>query len=399
MAGTTSGVIGLPPITPTSNPQVNQIYPIVNALFKQMTGRTDVQAVDTNSLIAMGQEIENLGKKDVWLNTMARRIGYTIDGYRIYRNKFSSLARTNEEWGAFIQKIQAEMPEAKRDDMYDIGRLDGQSVDHYIINNPKVRVSMFDKETPFSFFITMSTKLLRDAFLSGPAMQSFINQVFGKVRNKIEVVLEELARVCVANFVINLENWQHYHLVSMYNSEKGTALNSTTALHDADFMAYAVAIINNVSEDMETMSTLFNSYDYDRFTPKEQQHFYMLSAFKFRLETVSLASAINPKYLATEPEIAVPYWQGSGDKEKKKERLGWTESSKIAGTNKDRTPVELNNLVAVIFDHEALGTFREEEDVLTTPVNARAAYYNTFWHEKQLWFNDMGENGVAFFLD
>ena len=52
-----------------------------------------------------------------------------------------------------------------------------------------------------------------------------------------------------------------------------------------------------------------------------------------------------------------------------------------------------------MFDHDAMGTFREEETVLTTPVNARAAYYNTFWHERPLWFNDMGENGIVFFLD
>ena len=79
------------------NTEVNQIYPIVNAVFRQMTGRDDIEAVDTNSLVAMGSTVENLGKKDLWLNTLNRRIGYTIDGWRLYRNKFSGMGSNRAE--------------------------------------------------------------------------------------------------------------------------------------------------------------------------------------------------------------------------------------------------------------------------------------------------------------
>lgn len=378
------------------NPDVTQIYPIVNSLFKQMTGREDIQAVDTNSLISMGTEINNIGKNDLWLNTLARRIGYTIDGYRAYRNRYSDLYRTEMQWGASVQKLTAEMPDAVEDKMYDIGKMDGKSVDHYIISNPKVHQRIFDKETPYSFFITMSTKMLRDAFLSSSAMQSFINQIFGKVQNKIEFVLEELARIAVANFILNLKDVQSFHLVTMYNSITGSAVTTNSAKTDPDFMRYAVGIMNTVSNKMENMSVLYNADRFDRFTPKENQRFYILADFMTMLETNVSYAAFNPKYVTANPDILVPYWQASGTNT---DMTNWNSITTIKGTVSTGLEKEVSNLVAILFDYDAIGTFRQEEDVLTTPVNARAAYYNTFWHEKQLWFNDMSENGVAFYLD
>ena len=116
---------------------VNQIYALVNNVFKQMTGRTDIEAVDTNSLVAMGNELENLGRMDIYLGSLSRRIGLTIDSYRTYDNDFSEYKRNSFEWGAAVQKLYADMPDAVEDLTYKVGQMDGQSVDHYIINNPK----------------------------------------------------------------------------------------------------------------------------------------------------------------------------------------------------------------------------------------------------------------------
>lgn len=386
-------------VRPVVNPQVplvNQIYTVVNSVFKQMTGREDIQAVDTNSLVAMGAEINNLGKRDIWLNTLARRIGYTIDSYRVYRNKHADLYRTNIEWGAAIQKLTSEMPEAVSDPTFDIGAMDGQSVDHYIISNPKVHQRIFDKETPYAFFITISTALLKDAFLSDQAMSSFINQIFGKVRNKIEFTLEELGRLAVANFIINLKPSQEYHLVTIYNGMKGTALTTQSAMFDADFLRWVTGFVGNVSAKMENMSVLYNSDRFDRFTPIQDQRLYMLADFMTQLRTVVSYSAFNAADVKITPNNLVPYWQASGTKAAMND---WQSITSVKGTICDGTTRNVTNLIGILFDRDAIGTFRQEDDVLTTPVNARARYYNTFWHERQMWFNDMSENGVSFYLD
>lgn len=376
--------------------EVNQIYDLCNQIFQQMTGRTDIEAVDSASLVAMGNEVSNLGKNDLWLNTLARRIGLTIDYYRVYRNRFSDLYRTQVEWGALVQKLTVEMPDAVADDMYKVGQMNGQALDHYIINNPKAKQKIFDKETPYSFFITMQEKMLTEAFLNAGAMSSFVNQVFGKVQNKIEVVLEDLARVALVNMMCNLSTKQEIKLVTLYNSKTGSTLNPQSALFDPAFMRFAIGMMNNIASKLETMSVLFNTDGYDRFTPKSEQRFYVLADFITQLETVVQYAAFNPQYVNKSVDIAVPYWQGvkEGDDINDIAVL-----SKVIGKVDSKVDKTIENVVGVLFDREAIGTFRQEEKVLTTPVNARGAYYNTFWHEKQMWFNDMSENAVIFTLN
>lgn len=376
--------------------EVNQIYDLCNQVFQQMTGRTDIAAVDSASLVAMGNEVSNLGKNDLWLNTLARRIGLTIDNYRVYLNKFSDLYRTQVEWGALVQKLTVEMPDAVADDMYKVGQMNGQALDHYIINNPKAKQKIFDKETPYSFFITMQEKMLTEAFLNAGAMASFVNQVFGKVQNKIEVVLEDLARVALVNMMCNLSVKQEIKLVTLYNSKTGSNLYPQTALFDPAFMRFAIGMMNNIASKMETMSVLFNTEGYDRFTPKSEQRFYVLADFITQLETVVQYAAFNSQYVNKSVDIAVPYWQGvkEGDDINDIAVL-----SKVIGKVDSKVDKTIENVVGVLFDREAIGTFRQEEKVLTTPVNARGAYYNTFWHEKQMWFNDMSENAVIFTLN
>jgi hypothetical protein len=376
--------------------EVNQIYDLCNQIFQQMTGRTDIEAVDSASLVAMGNEVSNLGKNDLWLNTLARRIGLTIDSYRTYRNKFSDLYRTQVEWGALVQKLTVEMPDAVADDMYKVGQMNGQALDHYIINNPKAKQKIFDKETPYSFFITMQEKMLTEAFLNAGAMSSFVNQVFGKVQNKIEVVLEDLARVALVNMMCNLSTKQEIKLVTLYNSRTGSALNPQTALFDPGFMCFAIGMMNNIASKLETMSVLFNADSYDRFTPKSEQRFYVLADFITQLETVVQYAAFGPQYVNKPVDIAVPYWQGVKEGEDVNDIAV---ISKVIGKVNSKVDKTIENVVAVLFDREAIGTFRQEEKVLTTPVNARGAYYNTFWHEKQMWFNDMSENAVIFTLN
>ena len=376
--------------------EVNQIYDLCNQIFQQMTGRTDIEAVDSASLVAMGNEVSNLGKNDLWLNTLARRIGLTIDSYRVYRNRFSDLYRTQVEWGALVQKLTVEMPDAVADDMYKVGQMNGQALDHYIINNPKAKQKIFDKETPYSFFITMQEKMLTEAFLNAGAMSSFVNQVFGKVQNKIEVVLEDLARVALVNMMCNLSTKQEIKLVTLYNSKTGSTLNPQTALFDPAFMRFAIGMMNNIASKLETMSVLFNTDGYDRFTPKSEQRFYVLADFITQLETVVQYAAFNPQYVNKSVDIAVPYWQGVKEGEDVNDM---SVLSKVIGKVDSKVDKTIENVVGVLFDREAIGTFRQEEKVLTTPVNARGAYYNTFWHEKQMWFNDMSENAVIFTLN
>lgn len=376
-------------------PDVKQIYPIVNEIYNQVTGKDGLNIIDTNALVAMGQELETLGKTDIWLNGLAKRIGITIDDFRVYESKYAPLARTALEWGAYVQKFRVDVPDAVMDDTYDVGHMDGQSVDQWIITNPKVKAKVFGANTPFTFRITIQDVLLNEAFLSSSGMAALITAIFGKIRNKKEIAIENLSRLAIANLIINLKSAQHFHLVSIYNSILGKSITPTDARTDANFLRWGNGFINNISDKLETASILYNAEGNERFTSKKMQHFYALSDFMTMVDTVIMYSAHNPKYITANPDIRVPFWQGSGTST----GTDWDSITTVKGTNVDGQQVVLNNLIGIIFDHDSVGTFRQQERVRTTPINARAEYYNTFWHENPLYFNDIGENCVAFFLD
>lgn len=375
---------------------VNQIYQLVNSIFQQSTGIKDLEVTDTNSLVAMGNELENLGKFDIYLGTLARRIGMTVDTGRVYSNDFSDFKRDEFEWGAAVQKLYVHMPDAVEDLTYKVGQMDGQSVDHYVINNPVVEQKIFEKVTPYSFFITIQDVLLQEAFLSAGGMYGLINYIFQQCQNKIEGVHEDLGRLALANIFVNVLPVQNYKLVTIYNSLKGTTLTPQTALLDEPFLRFAIGFINNISRKMTKMSVAFNSEKKVRFTPFDKQSLFILSDFETQLETVVQYAAFNEQYVKLRNFISVPYWQGTLDGANIND---FATVSKVMATNSAGADTTVSNVVAALVDYETFGLFRQFRRVATTPVNARALYYNTFWHERPMYFNDLGENAVIFTLN
>ena len=385
-------------ITPSTEglyTDVSQIYPIVNDIFEQMTGQKNIQAVDTNSFVAMQQMIINQDKTVPLLTSLARRIGYTIDTYRPYKNKYSTLGRTQLQWGSIVQKLTVDMPDATLDKAWDVGQMQGQSIDQWIINNPKVKQRFFDNESAYAYFITIQTAYLNRAFTSEAHMQALIAQIFGKITNKREFTYEELGRLCTANLVGNLKEAQHFHMVTIYNNLTGNSLTTQQARFDPAFLRFFLSFVNGISAKFENMSVLYNCDGEERFSARADQRLYVLADFYMSMDTVPGYLSFQHNGIATDPTMMVPYWQAQGTNS----TPDWNATSSIAVTNSAGSTVELKNLVAILFDYEVMGTFRHETDVLTTPVNARGRYYNTFWHENQFYYNMSDENAVAFFLD
>ena len=59
---------------------------------------------------------------------------------------------------------------------------------------------------------------------------------------------------------------------------------------------------------------------------------------------------------------------------------------------------QVNNVIGVIFDIEALGTYKSKEWTANTPLNAAGGYINYYWHLKDMYFNDLSENLVSFVI-
>lgn len=366
-----------------------QIYTLVNEVNAEAFGANALSVVDTSSLISLGNTVlSSSTNTEAFLNTLAQRIGKTILRFRDYRNKLGDMVLNDFEYGAILQKIKVIMPQAESDDMY--GLTDGQSVDHYVVAKPQVDQKLFVTRTPYQFHITIQRETLKEAFLSESAMGSFIGVVFGEVRNAIEVSLENLGRVTLATAIAETSGTGRIiDLVTEYNTLYSASLTAVTAVADETFMRYAIKRINTTIDAMQDMSQNFNDGTMETFTPKDDMRVKILGMFNRSLETTVEYAAFHDQFVRPDIDFTtINYWQASLSPAE----INITRPS-------DQTTVNVDNVVCLIHDRDAMGVYKIDEDVLTTPVNAAGGYYNTYWHEKQLRFIDLSENFVAFTLN
>lgn len=367
----------------------NQIYGLVNSVTAQAFGNTALTAVDTAGLVSLGNEVLSSSQNtENFLNVLCQRIGRTVYHYRAYRNKLRNLVLESDmEWGAILQKIDMKMPAAVNDDAYDL--VDGQSVDPWVIAKPDVSQKLFVGRNPYMFRITISRKTLKEAFLSESAMGAFITFVFGKIRNKIEASLEELARAAMNTGIAETSASQRINLVTKYNAEMSpaTALTPQTALRTPEFLAYAVGQINLYSDYLTDLSVLYNDGTNETFSPKEDQRLTVLSSFERHLETVVQYQAFHDGYVKLNNYETINFWQAAQSPDEI-----------LIDRPSDGATTALENVVAVIHDRDAVGVYQMDEEIMTTPVNARGLYYNTFYHILRNQFLDRSENFLVFLL-
>lgn len=413
----------------------NQIYTIVNEVNSQAMGSSAIAAVDTSTFVAMGNAIlSSSANTEGFLNTLAQRITKTIILDRVYRSRFRALMVDEMHMGAILQKIWVEMPETMED--ASIPLTNGESVDQWILMLPKVHQKLFVKRPTFQLGITIQRKWLREAFLSEGAMDSFIGAIFQACQNRIEQSVENLAKGCINNMIAQVayangtatitngktNAAQVINLVSLYNAERGTLVEwdetgtigesavdveyskaavptGLKALYRKDFVQWAIGYINQLSDNLETLSEMYNLEGAQRHTPKSLQLKLFLSRFTNMVDTMTRANVIHNEFSAVTSDISVPYWQGSGTS------IGDFESqSNIDVKIEDQTSgatadVNLSNVIGMIVDRDGIGCYRKIDDVRTTTLNARGAYYNTFWDLSDMYINVTSENCLVFTLN
>lgn len=367
-----------------------QIYGLVNTVNAEAFGHSALVVTDTSSLISLGNTVlSSSTNTEAFLNTLAQRIGRTILRFREYRNKLGDMVLNDFEYGAILQKIKVHMPEAEQDESYDL--IDGNTVDHYTIAKPSVDQKLFVTRTPYQFHITIQRVHLKEAFLSAEAMGSFIGIVFGEVRNAIEISLENLGRVTLATAAAEYSSSREVALVTDFNTEYNPtpALTAAEALHNEEFLRYAIMRMTNLIDMMQDASELYNDGTMITFTPREDIRMKVVSEFQRRIESNVLYAAFNEKFVdIPEGYKTINFWQAA----QSPYDVNITRPS-------DQTATTVNNVVAILYDRDAMGVYKIDEEILTTPVNAAGMYYNQYWHEKQLRFIDLSENGLIFTLN
>ena len=181
------------------------------------------------------------------------------------------------------------------------------------------------------------------------------------------------------------------NLLYLFNEQFSQTLTAEESIYNKDFLQFASAVMGEYIDKMGTFSTLFNIGGEERFTPSDKLQVVMLSKFKKNADAYLQSSTFNEQYTQLPNAETVPFWQGSG------KNFGFNSISKIKVKNSANHTVEIDGVLATMYDTEACMVTNENQRV-TSEHNAKAEFWNE-WHKVDAgYLNDFNENMVVFFV-
>lgn len=380
---------------------VNQIYTLVNDVAKQTLGQQAVTATDISSLISLGNVVlSSTTSTDNFLKSLVDRIGKTIVSARSYRGKDDGIISDAFTWGAVLQKIYVKPQQAQKNDSWDITST--SATDPFVINKPDVVQYLFSGINTWEIPITIPTVQIHSAFTSPEAMAVFIDGIFTTIENSLAIQMEGISNMAYANFIgekiVDVVKNQHNtaqvrNLLTEYKAIKGSVAPTTAAdaLQDSNFLKWASAEIRKTINRMATMSTLYNTEDFMRHTPKDYQRVTVLQDFASAMTTFAEADTFHNELIALPNYREVPYWQGSGT------TYSFDDTSKVSIKTSSGNVVAQGGVVALVNDIEAimLTNMNRRTTSIYNPRNETTNYFNKI---DIGYANDLSENGVVFII-
>lgn len=388
---------------------VQDAYPVINELYKMATGRENLKAVDTSSFVAVGETMLRTGVEPT-LKALSQWCGKTYFEMEKYRSGvFRSIIEDNERWGAITREIitlsnDAEASQDWNTDLNENQVADGQSVDMYKINSPKVVELKFYGSKVLQSHITRFRDQLALAFSNEAEFLMFVSSYMTAYYNDIESRNEAKRRLTVLNFMAGISSLgtNEVDLVKAYNTEYGTELTRKQLLspeHHKDFMAFVVSRIKKDSKKMQDRTTKYHmnltGKDILRFTRPENQKLLMYTDFWVDSETQVLPEVFNDKYLKIADMELVNGWQ-----EFNSPAINITPNIIDAdGVSKTATKVvSLPYVLGLLYDRRAMGVNNQWMYSATTPFNAAGGYYNIYDHYRFNAWNNFTHNAILYVL-
>ena len=376
--------------------KVEQIYTLVNETATESMGEKAIAVKDVSSLIALGDSVlSSASDTENFLNTLVDRIARTVFSVRRYETDTEGMVRHPFEFGCIVQKIYVDMPEAKQNNSWEIGK-EGYTPVFAPVIKPTAKQKLFKGITTWEVDVTIPDYMLRNAFLNETSMATFIDAIFTAMDNMITLALENNANLTRASFIARkLKGGKPcgaINLLHEYNTITSASLTVETAMMNAEFLAWASRAINLWVKRMSKMSVLFNEEGYKRHTPKDKIVVNLLQDFTSACDTFLGANTFHDELVKLPMYDSVAYWQGAG------ESFDFNDTSAIKVKIDESNTIEKKGIIGIVYDYEAMGVTLNERRS-TSERNNHDEYTNYYNKANIGYFNDMSENGIVFYLE
>lgn len=296
--------------------RVEDVYQILNSLHSQATNKTSIAPTNTGEFVSMATTTLAVGT-DVVYDILMQTISKTIFASRPYNAKFKGLLADNVRWGGVIRKVSMADKDVSADRAFH-NIVDGQAVDHYIVNKANIVEMRFYGSDVYQDSYTIFRDQLVNAFSSVEQLGSFIAMITQEMSNKWEQYLEELSRGALANFIgaKNAMNNGVIHLLTEYNTKTGQTLTAADVYKKENvkpFFEWVKARINTLSRQMTERSGKFQvqltGKYISRHTPYDKQKIYLSSEVLDIIDATVLTEAYHNSGLKYADVEGVTYWQ------------------------------------------------------------------------------------------
>lgn len=410
---------------------VQDCHNLMNSLVKQATGQQSITVVDSSSFVSAGETVLATGTENV-INSLSLIIGRTLVAVRPYKAKFLLINALNSGiYSNRIRKISYYSKDAQASGMYNTqlytnikeGYTNGQNV---VAENPTSTKSMWEQNQPIALemnfagsdtwddSLTIYEKQLQVAFESEANFSQFMSGIMTEKGNDMESQKEAFNRMCVLNEIGMVYDMAEdrpmscVNLTKEYNTKYGTSYTSaelrTTYLES--FLKFFVAYVKNISNYLEERSSNYHlsptktvngtTYKLLRHTPKNRQKMFLYEPLFIEAKANVLPSIFNPEYLDIKNYEPVNYWQSIDNRSGVK--ITPAIYDKVSGEQKKGNEVDLDYVVGLLFDEDAMMIDYQFDGSYSTPLEARKLYRNIFWHYTKNAINDPTENAILFYM-
>lgn len=389
--------------------EVPQIYTLMNIVSGEVLGRTDIVHEDLTGIVDMGTEVFNANAVDNYVKSLVNHIGKVIFVNRPYVGNVPSVLMDAWEFGSVLEKVSADIPEAKENDTWSL--TDGQEYKQDIFYKPKVSAKFYNSKVTFEIPVSITERQVKESFSNAAQLNGFISMIYSAVEKSMTIKTDALVMRTINNMIAETlsadsaafggetpdystaSTVRAVNLLKLYNDTLKPAIPLTVAeaVTTPEFIRFASYQMGLYADRLKSISTLFNVGGKERFTPTDMLHVVLLSDFAKAASTYLYSDTYNKEQVLLPNAETVPFWQGSG------KHYTFAENSYIKVKSSSGASVEITGVLGVMFDRDALGVSNLDRRV-TTNYNAKAEFFNNYYKFDCGFFNDTNENFVVFFV-
>lgn len=405
---------------------------IINLVAKEATGQNpSIQAVDSSTFVSVGETILRTGTENT-LNAISIVLGRTLMAVRPYDAKLKILnAIESGLYTSRIRKISYYSREAQASGAFNTNLYTNHAMGFDNGSNPSGGTpqslpTMWEQNQPVPLELNFAGRdvwddnttiyeiQLQQAFRSEEDFIAFITGIMTEKGNDIESQKEAFNRMTLLNYMagiydLNSSNGAAIDMVAAFNTKYGTNYTGTDlrTTYYKEFLEFFTATVRLLSDTLENRSLKYHwsptktingvNYELLRHTPKSKQKLILYKPFIYDAETKVMSEIFNPEYLKLDNYESVNFWQNEIDSAKISVTPAIPDvtdpTQQIAGS-----AVQLDYVLGVLFDEDAIMVDYQLDESYTTPVEARKRYRNIWWHFSKNSINDFTENGILLYM-